>query len=92
MVQLTDDLVRELDAMARRRGISRSALIRTAIQDLLAADLDKRIGEQIAEGYRRVPPAVPDEWGDLDAQADRATAELGRQLEAEERRERSAPW
>jgi predicted transcriptional regulator len=86
MVQLSDELVRALDDLARRRGVSRSSLIRDAVSEVLADDLDARTGEQIAEGYRRIPPGTPDEWGDLDAQTDLATVELGRQLDAEERR------
>jgi hypothetical protein len=84
MVQLSDELLGELDAEARRSGSSRSSLIRDAIR----AYLDER-GRVAAiaryvEGYRRWPPS-PDEWGDLEADGDRQGHELALRLEAEER-------
>lgn len=50
------------------------------------------IGERIAAGYRRLPQAVPDEWGDPDAAADVSTEELLTRLDAEERAAGHAPW
>ncbi len=92
MVQLTDQLVGELDRLARQRGESRSALIRQAVVDFIAADVESRVGAEIVAGYRRIPEATPDEWGDLETQADAATAEVARQLDAEERRAGSPAW
>lgn len=92
MVQLTDDLVSALSDEARRRGVSRSALIRSVLGDFLAAQSQAAIGRQIADGYRRVPPATPDEWGDLSAMTDRATADLLVRLDAEERAAGLDPW
>lgn len=92
MVQLTDRLVHDLDELARRRGESRSALIRQAVAEFIKADAQTRIGTQIVAGYRRIPAATPDEWGDLARHADAATAELARQLDAEERREGNPSW
>jgi hypothetical protein len=92
MVQLTDDLVDELDVVARRRGISRSALIRSVIAEFLADDRAAAIGTQIAEGYRRAPQLVPDAWGVAETLAERSTTELMQRLDAEERAGGHAPW
>jgi hypothetical protein len=45
--------------------MSRSAVIRAAIEIHLAAHEHGAVGEAIADGYRRIPPGTPDEWGDL---------------------------
>lgn len=60
MVQLSDELVQRLDAAAERRGVSRSALIRAFVDDGLRRSERDVIGEEIAEGYRRIPQATPD--------------------------------
>jgi hypothetical protein len=88
MVQLSDDLVVALSDEARRRGLSRSQLIREVLQEHLDAQSAQSLGKRIAEGYVRVPPATPDEWGDLSSLSDRSTADLLVRLDAEER----APW
>jgi Arc/MetJ-type ribon-helix-helix transcriptional regulator len=92
MVQLTDELVELLDREAARRGMSRSALIRSALEEFLRHDRDAAISRRIVEGYTRIPPAVPDEWGDLAAVADQASVDLLRRLDAEERGQGRAPW
>jgi hypothetical protein len=92
LVQLTDDLLRELDLEAARRGVSRSALIREAVAAFLAERRELVLGQQIVEGYRRVPQATPDEWGDLDGQANASTLETLRRLDAEERGAGLDPW
>lgn len=92
MVQLSEDLVRELDAEAERRRASRSEVIRLAVTAFLADSARDRIGEQIAAGYHRIPSATPDEWGDLDALADRAAREVGQRLDDEERTAGAPPW
>ena len=92
MVQLNDELVRALSEEARRRGLSRSALIRVVLQEYLDGQVERSIGRQIAEGYARVPPATPDEWGDLSRMTDQATADLLVRLDAEERDGGHAPW
>lgn len=92
MVQLTDELVDLLDREATRRNVSRSALIREILQERLADEAEARVSEQIAEGYRRVPPATPDGWTDLGEFADTAARELLERLDAEERREGYPPW
>lgn len=62
LVQLTDDLLAELDRYRRRAGRSRSEVIREAIRRHLDADREAELDRQIVEGYRRLPPE--DAWGD----------------------------
>lgn len=55
LVQLSDELIEMLDHEAARRGVSRSALIRAAVEDHLQ---DETEAEKIArwlDGYRRMP-------------------------------------
>ena len=92
MVQLTRELVDSLDAEAARRGVSRSALIREFVVDGLEQTGAATVGERIAEGYRRIPQAQPDEWGDPDVVADVATGELLARLDAEERAAGEGSW
>jgi hypothetical protein len=84
MVQLTDRLLRLLDRHAARRGVSRSALIRSALEEYLRKDEEATMGERIVEGYRRIPPITPDEWGDLGELTDNATVDVLHRLDAEE--------
>jgi len=92
MVQLTDELVGALSEEARRRGVSRSAFIRTVLEAYLATEGHAAVGRSIVEGYTRLPPATPDEWGDLSPVTDRATADVLVRLDAEERASGYAPW
>lgn len=85
MVQLSDELVGLVDAEAARRGVSRSALIREAIVEHLAASHEAVMTRKIVEGYQRVPPTTPDAWGRLEDHQDEATLELVQRLDAEER-------
>jgi hypothetical protein len=48
-------------------------------------DDHRRVGEEIAEGYRRIPQLVPDDWGDFEELADRLEEDTMRRLDAEER-------
>jgi Arc/MetJ-type ribon-helix-helix transcriptional regulator len=92
MVQLTDELVELLDREAERRGTSRSALIRSALEEFFRHDQEAAIGRRIVDGYTRIPPETPEEWGDLAATTDLATVDLLRRLDVEERREGQEPW
>lgn len=85
MVQLSDELIDLVDAEAARRGMSRSAVIREAITEHLAASRDVLITRQIVEGYQRVPPTTPDAWGELERHQDEATLEVLQRLDADER-------
>jgi metal-responsive CopG/Arc/MetJ family transcriptional regulator len=55
LVQLTDELLAELDARAAREGRSRSELIREAITDYLGDDLQAELDRRIVAGYARHP-------------------------------------
>jgi len=92
MVQLSDDLVASLDQAAQRRGASRSALIRELLWEGLAQERHALIGERIAEGYRRLPPEEPDEWGRTATGGDVSTEELLLRLDAEERQGGDGTW
>lgn len=92
MVQLTHELVESLDALASRRAISRSALIREFLIEGLERGGAAAVGERIADGYRRIPQAHPDEWGDPMDSAEIATGELLQRLDAEERAAGHEPW
>lgn len=92
IVQLSTELREQLDLEAARRGTSRSALIREAIEAYLAETSSAAIARRIVEGYTRVPQAAPDEWGDLAAQSDRASVETLQRLDAEERAAGLPPW
>lgn len=92
MVQLTTELVGRLDREAAERGISRSAVIREALEEHIAAREHDALGEAIAAGYRRIPPGTPDEWGDLEPTADSAGHQLAQRLDHEERDAGFEPW
>lgn len=66
VVQLNDELLSLLDERAGREGISRSKLIRRAIEHHLAEDREAAIDRQIVEGYTR-HPQEPDPWADAAA-------------------------
>jgi hypothetical protein len=84
MVQLTDELVEELDREAVRAGVSRSALIRDVLERHLRERGHAEKVRRHVEGYRRHPPGDVDEWGDLAAQSERSRHEMARRLDAEE--------
>ena len=55
LVQLSDELLAQLDARAAREGRSRSELIREALTGYLAADREADIDRRIVEAYTRHP-------------------------------------
>jgi hypothetical protein len=55
LVQLDDDLVARLDAVADRRGVSRSELLRRGALALLDAEDARAADDELREAYRRVP-------------------------------------
>jgi predicted transcriptional regulator len=57
LVQLSDHLIELLDERATERGISRSQLIREAIELLFENSVRTKIDEAIVEGYTRIPQA-----------------------------------
>lgn len=55
LVQLSDDLLSQLDARVAREGRSRSDLIREALAHYLAADRAADIDRRIVDAYTRQP-------------------------------------
>jgi metal-responsive CopG/Arc/MetJ family transcriptional regulator len=87
LVQLTDELVELLDREAVRRGMSRSALIREAVEAHLHDAREAEIDRQIVEAYTRMPQTEEElAW------ADATTADAMRRLEEEERQFGAEPW
>ncbi len=84
MVQLTDELVAELDSEATRTNVSRSALIRQAIDELLASRRSSDAVDRYVQGYKSNPQATPDQWGDLATSGDQQNHDLAMRLDAEE--------
>lgn len=62
LVQLDDELVAHLDEVARRRGVSRSELMRRGALAVLEAEEVTAADAQLQEAYRRQPqdPALVD--------------------------------
>jgi Arc/MetJ-type ribon-helix-helix transcriptional regulator len=92
MVHLTEDQIAQADAEAGRRGVSRSAVVRAALDAYLEAGRTATLDRQMREGYARVPQATLDEWGDLGALADRTTRQALARLAAEEEHAGNRPW
>ncbi len=95
MVQLTDELLELLDQRAATAGVSRSQLIRQAIEAYLAADREGQIEQRIIEGYTRMPQGGEydvDEWGDLGAMVLALAESTFRRIEEEERAAGLDPW
>ena len=55
LVQLSDELLAQLDARVAREGRSRSELIREALAGFLATDLEAEIDRQIVASYTERP-------------------------------------
>lgn len=95
MVQLNQELLELLDQRAASEGVSRSQLIRKAVEAFLAADREAALDRQIVEGYRRMPQSGEydaDEWGDLGQFMTALTVDHFRWLSEEEREAGFEPW
>lgn len=55
LVQLDDELVEQLDALAQNEGTNRSELLRRGAAAVLAAAEDARHDEALKSAYRRQP-------------------------------------
>ena len=55
------------------------------MEEFLQREQESVVGRDIVEGYTRIPPATPDEWGDTAQLTDQATVDLLHRLDAEER-------
>jgi metal-responsive CopG/Arc/MetJ family transcriptional regulator len=73
LVQLNDELLAQLDELAARLNVSRSQLIRDAIEQYLHDEREAEIDREIVEGYTRIPPSEHDPWAE--AAARRSIAE-----------------
>ncbi len=62
-MQLTDELLALLDERAARLHVSRSQLIRDAVERYLAQDRSAAVDRAIIDGYTRIPPR-DDRWHD----------------------------
>lgn len=65
MVSLPADLLEEIDAEARRRAVSRSALLATAARREITRQDPEAVAEAIARSERRFRSAGSFEAGDL---------------------------
>lgn len=95
MVQLTQDLVRLLDRRAAATGVSRSQLIRDAIEAYVAGDREAEIDREIVDGYTRMPQEGEydvDEWGDHGKMVTALSVASLRELEDEEREAGFERW
>ncbi|MBW3575014.1 MAG: ribbon-helix-helix domain-containing protein [Actinobacteria bacterium] len=92
LVQLSDTLLAMLDQRAARRGVSRSQLIREAVEAHLADDLEAEISRRILAGYEAVPQSTLDEWGDPSGVAAATARDLHRRLDAEEAEAGQPGW
>lgn len=95
MVQLSDELLELLDRRAATRGLSRSQLVREAIEAHLSADREAELDRRITEGYTRMPQGGEydvDEWGDLGRLVTGLAVESLRRLDDEERAAGLEPW
>ena len=66
MVQLSDHQIARLDVEAARMGVSRSSVVRSAVDDSLRPRFDQAVADQYAQAY---PDGKfgSDDWGSLDA-------------------------
>jgi predicted transcriptional regulator len=62
IVQLDEDLVRELDEEATSSGLSRSEVLRRAARGYLNAAEERQIEREYEDAYRRIPAGT--EWKD----------------------------
>lgn len=95
MVQLNERLLNLLDRRAAKAGVSRSQLIREAIEAYLASDRQAAIDREIIAGYTRMPQGGEydaDEWGDLGQFVSALMATQQRRLTEEERDAGFDPW
>jgi Arc/MetJ-type ribon-helix-helix transcriptional regulator len=80
-VRIPDELAEALEMLVESgRFETKAEAVRTALEILIDADRRRRVGELIADGYRRIPQAD----AGLEADSASATALALRALEAEE--------
>jgi predicted DNA-binding protein len=66
MIQLEVEQIEQLDKEASRAGVSRSEMVRNAVEAMLHPPLDVSLDQRYAEAYPEISLGR-DDWGDLDA-------------------------
>jgi predicted transcriptional regulator len=84
IVQLNYDLLEALDREAEAAGISRSAVIRQAIEEHLVSSREALVDQALVDGYRLIPQGARDEWGIALDQSKQNTKRTLERLDAEE--------
>lgn len=84
-MQLSDELLRHLDRQAQRRRVSRSQVIREAIEQYTHDETEAEIDRSIVEAYTRIPQ-------EPDPMAEFFFEETARALAEEERKAGYDPW
>lgn len=69
-VRLPDPLVEALDALVEGT-LTRSDVVRLALEQYVQREERRKIGEALVRGYTEHPPGDVDEWGDLQEQTAR---------------------
>jgi len=85
LVQLSDELLALLDHQAERRRVSRSQVIREAVEQYTHDEREAEIDRSIVEGYTRIPQE-PDPMSEF------FFLENMRALAEEEREAGHEPW
>lgn len=85
LVQLSDELLTMLDRYARRRRVSRSQVIREAVESYTYDEREAEIDRSIVEAYTRIPQ-------EPDPMAEFFFLENMRALAEEEREAGFEPW
>ena len=78
MVQLSEELIEQLDAQASIRGCSRSALIREAVENHLQSSVENKRIQTYVAGYSQTPQS------DAEGPDDSLHHEMARALDREE--------
>ena len=91
IVQLNSELLAALDQEAESNSTSRSAIIRQAIADHLAASRDARFDAALVHGYTTIPQGAADGWGSIQDQSRENTRRTLERLDAEENTA-GLPW
>jgi hypothetical protein len=84
LVQLTDDLVAQLDAEAKRQGRSRSALVRCVLAEYLRSRSEQAEVARYVQSYRDRPQADPEDPATVTGAATQAGVATMQRLDAEE--------
>jgi len=84
IVQLNSDLIDALDREAEAAGMSRSAVIRQAIENHLVSTRRALVDKALVDGYTLVPQGARDQWGVTLEQSRQNTKRTLERLDAEE--------